>query len=137
MAREGRVKSFFLALKQGHVPDGPSADQAARRGPHEPRAGVAGQGLEHEQVSVVSRARVVGVMLRRPGKSVPLSSRRCREVVALGREVLGGNGILTDFNIAKAFCDIEAFYSYEVRGQHCTGSSSCFIIPPIPRARMT
>ena len=36
-------------------------------------------------------------------------------MVALGREVLGGNGILGDFNVAKAFCDIEAFYSYEVR----------------------
>ncbi|KAF5832892.1 acyl-CoA dehydrogenase/oxidase [Dunaliella salina] len=38
---------------------------------------------------------------------------RGREVVALGREVLGGNGILTDFNVAKAFCDLEAFYTYE------------------------
>ncbi|KAJ9509277.1 hypothetical protein QJQ45_001730 [Haematococcus lacustris] len=38
---------------------------------------------------------------------------RGREVMALGREILGGNGILTDFNIAKAFCDLEAYYTYE------------------------
>jgi acyl-CoA oxidase len=26
---------------------------------------------------------------------------RCREVVSLGREILGGNGIVTDYSIAK------------------------------------
>ena len=35
------------------------------------------------------------------------------QVVALGREVLGGNGILHDFLAAKAFADMEAYYSYE------------------------
>ena len=30
------------------------------------------------------------------------------QVVALGRELLGGNGILSDFLVAKAFCDLEA-----------------------------
>lgn len=38
---------------------------------------------------------------------------RGREVVSLGRELLGGNGILSDFLVAKAFCDLEAYYSYE------------------------
>ncbi|CAD7699673.1 unnamed protein product [Ostreobium quekettii] len=38
---------------------------------------------------------------------------RCRETVALGRELLGGNGIVTDFHVAKAFCDLEAIYTYE------------------------
>jgi acyl-CoA oxidase len=38
---------------------------------------------------------------------------RGREVVALGRELLGGNGILADFLVGKAFCDLEAYYSYE------------------------
>ena len=36
-----------------------------------------------------------------------------REVVSLGRELLGGNGILSDYLVAKSFCDCEAYYSYE------------------------
>lgn len=32
------------------------------------------------------------------------------QVVALGRELLGGNGILSDFLVAKAFADMEAYY---------------------------
>ncbi|KAF8073233.1 ACX4 [Scenedesmus sp. PABB004] len=38
---------------------------------------------------------------------------RGREVVALAREVLGGNGVAADFHVAKAFCDMEAIYTYE------------------------
>lgn len=61
---------------------------------------------------------------------------RGREVVSLGRELLGGNGILSDFLVAKAFCDAEAYYSYEgtyevnalVAGRGATGISS--IKPP-------
>ncbi len=30
-----------------------------------------------------------------------------REVVALAREMLGGNGIVSDFLVAKQFCDME------------------------------
>lgn len=41
------------------------------------------------------------------------NSIRARESVSLGREILGGNGIITDFHVAKAFCDLEAVYSYE------------------------
>jgi hypothetical protein len=37
-------------------------------------------------------------------------------VVALAREVLGGNGVQADFHVAKQFCDMEAIYTYEVRG---------------------
>ena len=36
-----------------------------------------------------------------------------RETVALGRGILGGNGISTDFEMAKIFADAEAIYSYE------------------------
>ena len=32
---------------------------------------------------------------------------------ALGRELLGGNGIVTDFHVGKAFCDMETVYTYE------------------------
>ncbi|MFJ6453842.1 acyl-CoA dehydrogenase family protein [Paenarthrobacter sp. NPDC091669] len=38
---------------------------------------------------------------------------RMRESVALGRAMLGGNGISTDFEMAKIFADAEAIYSYE------------------------
>ncbi|XP_072979879.1 acyl-coenzyme A oxidase 4, peroxisomal-like [Typha angustifolia] len=41
------------------------------------------------------------------------TSLRARETVSLGRELLGGNGILADFLVAKAFCDLEPIYSYE------------------------
>jgi hypothetical protein len=43
------------------------------------------------------------------------------EVVALAREVLGGNGVVTDFHVAKQFCDMEAIYTYEVRLCCCVG----------------
>ena len=36
-----------------------------------------------------------------------------RETVAWAREVLGGNGIVADYNVARFFADIEALYSYE------------------------
>uniref|UniRef100_A0A7R9VKM5 Uncharacterized protein n=1 Tax=Chlamydomonas euryale TaxID=1486919 RepID=A0A7R9VKM5_9CHLO len=60
------------------------------------------------------------------------NTQRAREVCALGREVLGGNGIVTDYGVAKAFCDVEAFYSYEgtydvnalVAGRGITGVSA-------------
>jgi glutaryl-CoA dehydrogenase len=38
---------------------------------------------------------------------------RARQVVALGREVLGGNGILLENHIARHFADMEATYTYE------------------------
>ncbi|XP_044509217.1 acyl-coenzyme A oxidase 4, peroxisomal isoform X2 [Mangifera indica] len=57
---------------------------------------------------------------------------RARETVALGRELLGGNGILADFLVAKAFCDLEPIYTYEgtydinslVTGREITGFAS-------------
>ena len=38
---------------------------------------------------------------------------RMRETVGLAREVLGGNGILLENNVARYFADAEALYSYE------------------------
>lgn len=38
---------------------------------------------------------------------------RARETVALAREVVGGNGILLDEDVARFFVDAEAVYSYE------------------------
>jgi glutaryl-CoA dehydrogenase len=38
---------------------------------------------------------------------------RARQVVAWGRELLGGNGILLEHQIARHFADMEAVYTYE------------------------
>ena len=60
------------------------------------------------------------------------TTERMRESVALGRSILGGNGIVTDFGMAKIFADAEAIYSYEgtaeintlVAGRAITGISA-------------
>ncbi|TKV27373.1 acyl-CoA dehydrogenase [Arthrobacter sp. NamB2] len=41
------------------------------------------------------------------------TTARMRETVALGRGILGGNGIVTDHAMAKIFADAEAVYTYE------------------------
>ncbi|TVU09032.1 hypothetical protein EJB05_42472, partial [Eragrostis curvula] len=63
-------------------------------------------------------------------------TKQARETVALGRELLGGNGIVTDFHVGKAFCDMETVYTYEgsyeintlIAAREITGVSS--IRPP-------
>ncbi|XP_041028089.1 acyl-coenzyme A oxidase 4, peroxisomal isoform X1 [Juglans microcarpa x Juglans regia] len=57
---------------------------------------------------------------------------KARETAAIGRELLGGNGILADFLVAKAFCDLEPIYTYEgtydinslITGREITGIAS-------------
>ncbi|OIW07460.1 hypothetical protein TanjilG_24322 [Lupinus angustifolius] len=69
-------------------------------------------------------------------------SLRARETAALGRELLGGNGILADFLVAKAFCDLEPIYTFEgtydintlVTGREVTGFAS--FKPASNRSRM-
>ncbi|KAK1549253.1 hypothetical protein Q3G72_010357 [Acer saccharum] len=59
-------------------------------------------------------------------------SSKARETISLGRELLGGNGVLADFLVAKAFCDLEPIYTYEgtydintlVTGREITGIAS-------------
>ncbi|HKU11436.1 MAG TPA: acyl-CoA dehydrogenase family protein [Sinomonas sp.] len=60
------------------------------------------------------------------------TTARMRESVALGRSILGGNGIVTDYGMAKIFADAEAVFSYEgtyeintlVAGRAVTGISA-------------
>jgi glutaryl-CoA dehydrogenase len=40
-----------------------------------------------------------------------------RETVSWARELLGGNGILVDYNVARFLADAEAFYSDEGTNQ--------------------
>jgi len=42
-----------------------------------------------------------------------LCTAKSRETVAWGRELLGGNGIVADYNVGRFFNDVEALYSYE------------------------
>jgi glutaryl-CoA dehydrogenase len=39
--------------------------------------------------------------------------RRARGILADARDILGGNGIVLDYHIARHLCDIEAIYTYE------------------------
>jgi alkylation response protein AidB-like acyl-CoA dehydrogenase len=41
------------------------------------------------------------------------ATAKCRETVAWARELLGGNGIVADYKVARFFTDCEALYSYE------------------------
>src|SRR5216683_453794 len=41
------------------------------------------------------------------------TTAKCRETVAWARELLGGNGIAADYNVARFFADAEALYTYE------------------------
>lgn len=60
------------------------------------------------------------------------TARLARETVALAREVVGGNGILLEHEVARFFADAEAVYSYEgtheinslIVGRAVTGSSA-------------
>jgi glutaryl-CoA dehydrogenase len=45
--------------------------------------------------------------------SKAFTTAKMRETVAWGRELLGGNGIVLDYHVARFFADSEAFYSYE------------------------
>jgi len=57
---------------------------------------------------------------------------QARQVCATGREMLGGNGVVSDYLVAKAFCDLEAIHTYEgtydvnalVAGRDITGISA-------------
>ena len=60
------------------------------------------------------------------------TTAKTRETVSWARELLGGNGILVDYNVARFFADAEALYSYEgtfqmqnlIVGKEITGLSA-------------
>mmetsp|Transcript_8937 Transcript_8937/g.13702 ORF Transcript_8937/g.13702 Transcript_8937/m.13702 type:complete len:99 (+) Transcript_8937:929-1225(+) len=62
------------------------------------------------------------------------NTRLGREVVAMAREVCGGNGILLENHVIKAFLDMETIHTYEgsyeinslVSGRELTGGLSAF-----------
>ena len=64
------------------------------------------------QLSVVA-ARNGAAPAERASLAKFFCTERMRETVALARELLGGNGILLEHNVARFFGDAEAVYSYE------------------------
>ncbi|KAL5710189.1 acyl-CoA oxidase [Ranunculus cassubicifolius] len=71
-------------------------------------------------------------------------SSKARETASVGRELLGGNGILADFLVAKAFCDLEPIFTYEgtydinslITGRDVTGIASFKPTAPRQKSRM-
>lgn len=41
------------------------------------------------------------------------NAAKARQIVAMAREILGGNGILLEHHVMRHFADMEAVYSYE------------------------
>jgi alkylation response protein AidB-like acyl-CoA dehydrogenase len=70
----------------------------------------------------------------RVSRAKAITSKLGREVVALAREVCGGNGIIISNHVMKAFVDMEAIYTYEgtydinmlVSGRELTGGLFAF-----------
>ena len=58
----------------------------------------------------MTKASSATITPRWPRRSAPPSRARPS---SWGREVLGGNGIVADYNVARFFADAEALYSYE------------------------
>jgi len=60
------------------------------------------------------------------------ATKLVREAAALGRESIGGNGIVLDHGLMKPFLDIESLYTYEgtfdinllVAGRELTGKAA-------------
>jgi glutaryl-CoA dehydrogenase len=62
--------------------------------------------------------------------------RRARAILAEARDILGGNGIVLDYGVARHLCDMEAIYTYEgtdsvqalILGREVTGFNA--FMPP-------
>ncbi len=68
------------------------------------------------------------------GRAKAHTTKLTRETVSLAREVMGGNGILMEYKVIKAFMDAESMFTYEgtydvnslVSGREITGGLSAF-----------
>lgn len=84
-------------------------------------------------VSQLSRLQDTGVFTDENSSLAKMwTALRARESVALAREIVGGNGILLEHDVARFFADAEAVYSYEgthevtalIVGRALTGESA-------------
>ncbi|KRF09352.1 acyl-CoA dehydrogenase [Arthrobacter sp. Soil782] len=64
----------------------------------------------HEGQQQVQRS---GADMAQAALAKSYTSSLMRETVAMGRSIFGGNGIVTDYKMAKIFADAEAIYTYE------------------------
>ncbi|MBG6217919.1 glutaryl-CoA dehydrogenase [Arthrobacter sp. CAN_A6] len=69
--------------------------------------------LQEDQRSGTAEAPRPGADMPQAALAKSYTTARMRETVALGRNILGGNGIVTDYGMAKVFADAEAVYTYE------------------------
>lgn len=77
-------------------------------------------------------ARDGGISHERASLAKAFCTEKMRESVAIGRNLLGGNGILLEHDVARFFADAEAVYSYEgtyemntlIVGRAITGQSA-------------
>jgi len=68
------------------------------------------------------------------GRTKMINTYLARQVCALAREVCGGNGIILDNHVMKAFMDLEGVHSYEgtyevnalISARELTGGLSAF-----------
>jgi glutaryl-CoA dehydrogenase len=66
------------------------------------------------------------------------NTQRARAILADARDMLGGNGILLDYHVARHMCDIEAIDTYEgtdtvqalIVGRDITGMNAFVPAPP-------
>jgi glutaryl-CoA dehydrogenase len=60
------------------------------------------------------------------------NARKARQIVADARDILGGNGILLEYHVARHMADMEAVFTYEgtesiqslILGREITGESA-------------
>jgi glutaryl-CoA dehydrogenase len=84
------------------------------------------------QLQETAQLQEQGVGMAQVALAKSYTSARMRETVAMGRSILGGNGIVTDYRMAKIFADAEAIYTYEgsyeintlIVGREVTGVSA-------------
>ena len=68
-------------------------------------------------------------------------ARRARAILGEARDILGGNGIVLDYHVARHLADIEAIYTYEgtdtvqslIIGRDITGQNAFVPTPPPAR----
>lgn len=84
---------------------------------------------QHQTAIVISKNMMMVVVV------VVVVLQAGREVVAMAREMLGGNGILSDFLVAKQFCDMEVTPPWADRPNEtlllCSVQSAHFHVPVV------
>ena len=65
------------------------------------------------QVSATGTAQGINLSLKNASLAKVFCTLRTRDIVTRAREVMSGNGILLEYDVARFLADAEAIYSYE------------------------